>query len=176
MTEDTALLSGFKAGDHESFEKLMLKYRNSALRFAMGFVREVHDAEDIVQDSFADLYVFRDRYRMEYSFKTYLYSIIKNKCISRLRKSNCFLLNEDSLPCEESAEYEYLEYEKRSLVREKINQLKTEYRIVLYLKEYDGFSYEEIAGITGKNTGQVKILLFRARKKLKMLLDREVAL
>ena len=174
MKEDAALLSGFKAGDHESFEILMLKYRTSAFNFALRFVKDASAVEDIVQDSFADLYVYRDRYLEEFSFKTYLYAIIKNKSISYLRKRNRLSYYDVDIPYAGTPETDYIEHERCNQVREKINQLKDDYCIVLFLKEYEGFSYEEIAKIMKKSLGQVKILIFRARKKLKLLIDSEV--
>ena len=173
MTEDTALITGFIAGDHKSFETLMLKYRLPALNFAFRYVRNAYTAEDIVQDSFADLYVYRDRYQKNYSFKTYLFTIIKNKSISCLRKKNHFSINDIEIPCTDTPETDYIVRESLNLVRTKINQMKEDYQMVLYLKEYEDFSYAEIAGIMGKSTEQVKILIFRARKKLKVLMDKE---
>lgn len=173
MTEESALIAGYKAGDHKSFEELMHKYRIPALRFALRYLKNEYTAEDIVQDSFADLYVNRDRYQKKYTFKTYLFTIVKNKSISCLRKKSHFSIDDLELACPETPESGYIARESRNLVRKTIGLLKEEYQTVLYLKEYEDFSYAEIAGIMGKSTEQVKILIFRARKKLKVLLDRE---
>jgi RNA polymerase sigma factor (sigma-70 family) len=173
MMEDTALITGFKAGDHRSFETLMIKYRSPALNFAFRYVKNAFTAEDIVQDSFADLYVYRDRYQKNYSFKTYLFTIVKNKSISHLRKKSHFSINEVELQCSDTPETDYIVQESLNLVRTKISQMKDDYQMVLYLKEYEDFSYAEIAGIMGRSTEQIKILIFRARKKLKVLLSKE---
>lgn len=173
MIEDADLITGYKAGDHRSFETLMVKYGSPALSFARRYVKDVHTAEDIVQDSFADLYVYRDRYQQKYSFKTYLFTIVKNKSISYLRKKSYCFINDVELLCSNTPETDYIIRENMNLVRTKISQMKDDYQMVLYLKEYEDFSYAEIAGIMGKSTEQIKILIFRARKKLKVLLDRE---
>ncbi len=168
MKEDTALITGFKSGDHRSFEILMNKYRLPALNFAFRYVKNGYTAEDIVQDSFADLYVYRDRYQKNYSFKTYLFTIVKNKSISYLRKKSQISIEEVEIQCSDTPETDYIVQENLNLLRSKISQMKGEYRMVLYLKEYEDFSYAEIAGIMGRSTGQIKILIFRARKKLKV--------
>ena len=172
MTDDAALIDGYKAGDHGSFEALMLKYRIPALHFALRYVRDVYIAEDIVQDSFADLYVYRNRYRKDYSFKTYLFAILKNKSIDFLRKRKPECLYESTF-FEEMFEQDFLERENCNWVRKNLNRLKADYRTVIYLKEYEGFSYQEIGEIMEKNQGQVKILIFRAKRKLKDLLEAE---
>jgi RNA polymerase sigma-70 factor (ECF subfamily) len=60
------------------------------------------------------------------------------------------------------------------MVRNKISQLKEDYKTIIYLIEYYDFTYEEAARIIGKNMGQVKILIYRARQKLKAMLEKEV--
>ncbi|MFZ5989497.1 MAG: RNA polymerase sigma factor [Bacillota bacterium] len=174
MREDNALMSRFKAGDSESFEKLIVKHREGAVNFARRYLHDSYTAEDIVQESFADIFVYRDRYRDNFSFKTYLFTIIKNKCIDYIRKKHAVPLEEVQTGNCESPEQIVLGNEQRNYIRRMINRLKEDYRTVLYLLEYEDFSYEEIARIMGKNLGQVKILIFRARQKLKTILEKEV--
>lgn len=174
MREDNALMSKFKAGDRESFEKLILKHREGAVNFARRYLNDGYMAEDIVQESFADIFVYRDRYRDNFSFKTYLFTIIKNKSIDYIRKKHAVPQDEIKTDGYESPEQIVLDNEQRNYIRRMINRLKEDYRTVLYLLEYEDFSYEEIARIMGKNLGQVKILVFRARQKLKTILEKEV--
>lgn len=63
---------------------------------------------------------------------------------------------------------------KSNLIRDKMKQLKKEYQVVIHLVDLEGFSYSETAKIMGKNLGQVRVLLFRARRKLKTLIEGEV--
>lgn len=172
--EDVALIEGFKAGNHESFERLMIKYRLPAARFASRYLKDGYAVEEAVQESFAALYVSRDKFNEEFSFKTYLFSIIKNKCIDYLRRKTALPLDESCISIAPSPETEVIMRERRNYVRMKLNQLKEDYRTVLYLKEYENFSYAEIAEIMGRNLGQVKILIYRARKSLKAMLESEV--
>lgn len=174
MSEDKILMASFQAGDQESFEKLIRKYRIPALSFAKKYLNDMQTAEDIVQESFADLYVYSERYNSKFSFKTYLFCIIKNKSYSYLRKNRDFLSIQSDVTSDQTPELIILRNEKRNLVRKMLNQLKEDYRTVIYLSEFEDFSYEEIAKITNKSIGQIKVTIYRAKKKLKALIEKEV--
>ncbi|MDF2674773.1 MAG: polymerase, sigma-24 subunit, subfamily [Clostridiales bacterium] len=172
--EDSALIKKFQAGDNESFEKIIIKHRARALSFAQRYVHDPYEAEDIVQESFADIYVYRERYKNTYSFKTYLFTIIRNKSIDYIRKSkNLYLYENYNEKSVVTPEERYLEKEKNSLVRDMVNQLRDDYKTIIYLIEYYDFSYDDAAKIMGKNLGQIKVLVYRARKKLKTMLEKE---
>jgi RNA polymerase sigma-70 factor (ECF subfamily) len=172
--EEREVISGFIAGNHGCFEELIMKYRGSATSFARKYVHDPFVAEDIVQESFAEIYVYRQRYKVGYSFKTYLFSIVKHKCIDFIRKKKAIPL--DEIPESEGNNLEdiVLAREKNHVIREKMNELKKDYQVVLHLVDFEGFSYGETAKIMGKNLAQVKVLLFRARRKLKSLIESEV--
>jgi RNA polymerase sigma-70 factor (ECF subfamily) len=174
MSEDKILMASFQAGDQESFEKLIRKYRIPGLSFAKKHLADIQTAEDIVQESFADLYVYRDRYDSKFSFKTYLFCIIKNKCYSYLRKNKELLYIQTDLISDQTPDLIILRNEKLNIVRKMLNQLKDDYRTVIYLSEFEDFSYEEIAKIMNKNIGQIKVMIHRAKKKLRTLLEKEV--
>ena len=89
MNDDVALMQSVKAGCKESFEKLVLKYRTNAISFAMKYVKTRETAEDIVQDSFASIYVYSDRYTPRSSFKTYLFRVVRNKCVIFGKQQAC---------------------------------------------------------------------------------------
>lgn len=175
MDEDSALIRKFLSGDNESFERLIMMHRAKALSFAQRYVHDMYTAEDIVQESFADIYVYRERYKDKYSFKTYLFTIIRNKSIDFIRKNKNISVNEnmDSLEASDLEEG-FLKKEERSIVRNKINELRDDYKAIIYLIEYYNFTYEEAARIMGKSLGQTKILVYRARQKLKAILEKEV--
>ena len=174
MHDEREVIRGFIAGNHGCFEELIMKYRGSATSFARKYVHDLFVAEDIVQESFAQVYVYRQRYKEGYSFKTYLFSIVKHKCIDYIRKNKAIPM--DELPESEGDDLEdvVLAREKSNLIRDKMKQLKKEYQVVIHLVDLEGFSYGETAKIMGKNLGQVRVLLFRARRKLKTLVEGEV--
>lgn len=174
MQEDSYLMEQFKLGDVESFEKLILKHREGAVAFAMRYVHDWFIAEDIAQESFAHLHVYKDRFNPKYSFKTYLYSIIKNKGIDYIRKSGRISFLDYDVPDSLDVEEKFIKDERNKVIREKIKELNDDYKLAIHLFEYEGFSYDEIGKIMDKNIAQVKIIMFRARKKLGRLLKEEI--
>lgn len=173
MNEDKELLYRFIDGDDTAFESLVLKYRQGAIQFSMQFVHDYHIAEDIAQDSFASIYVYKERYNFKASFKTYLFTIIKNKSIDYIRKGKREVLEESEVVCDYSAEELVIKQEEKIHLKNTINQLKDDYKIAIYLIDYNDMSYEEAGKVMGKSTVQIKILIYRARKKLKLLLQEE---
>ena len=77
-----------KEGDKNEFEKFVHLYRESAENFAMKLVNDIYTAQDIVQESFAKFYVYRDKLDNNKSVKAYFFSIIHNKCVDYVRKRN----------------------------------------------------------------------------------------
>ncbi len=175
MKEDKILMKEFQDGNEESFEKLVIKYRNSAVYFSSRYTMDKYIAEDIVQEAFAYIYVYKDKYNEKHAFKTYLFTIIRNKSIDYIRKISNESLNDDlnEIKSREDPEQKVLEKEKKSFILKKLNLLKEEYRTVIYLIDYEEFSYKEAAVIMNKNLASIKILIFRARKKLKSLIEQE---
>ena len=72
--------------DLESFEKIVLEYRENSINFAKRYINDAQICEDIAQEAFAAVYVNRDKYNPKMSFKTWLFSIIHNKCVDYIRK------------------------------------------------------------------------------------------
>lgn len=174
MEEDLKLMQSVKKGNRESFEKLIIKYRKVSISFCQTLIHDYYQAEDIVQESFAYIYVYNDRYNEKYSFKTYLFTIIRNKSIDYIRKNHAVSLSDiPETVSFNNTEDIILRKEKINLVRQKICELKDDYKTVIYLIDFYNFSYKDAAKIMGKSLVQTKILIYRARKKLKSILIKE---
>lgn len=175
MDDDKLLMKKFQEGNENCFEELIVKYRATAICFALRYTCDKYIAEDITQESFAYLYVYKDKYDNKYSFKTYLFTIIRNKSIDYYRKikREDFQYNFYNLSSLDTPEDIILRDEIKNLVINNINKLNEDYRIALYLIDYEEFSYKEAGTIMKKNLAQIKILIFRARRKLKLLIEQE---
>lgn len=160
-----------KNGDKKAFEKFVLKHRTKAIGFAFNFLMDINIAEDIVQESFAAIYINRYRYKPKNTFKTFLFSVIRNKCIDFIRKnkhSNIVSLEDIDIASTAPTLYDLMEQKERLKYSAKLlGNLNDDYRTIFSLYEIDGFSYKEIAEIMGKSLPQIKIILYRARNKLK---------
>lgn len=170
ICDDNILMEQTKNGNKEAFEKLVLKYRENAIGFAFGFLKDIYLAEDIVQESFAIIYINRNKYKSKSTFKTYLFAVIRNKCIDYWRKNKNYypinledvnLVSEELMPDELLEQKEDLKYSI-----ELLNRLNDDYRTAIYLYEVYGFSYKEIGEIMDKSLPQIKIIIYRGRKKL----------
>jgi RNA polymerase sigma factor (sigma-70 family) len=170
LSDDNSMMELVQSGDKEAFETLVLKHRISAIRFAQRYIRDEFIAEDIVQDSFTIIYVKRMDYKTKYSFKTFLYTIIRNKCIDYLRKNKNLSIDDVEIMTS-SAEEVVMHREERKEIIEMVSTLKKEYQRAIYLYQYECMSYKEIAMIMNKTVPQVKITIFRARKKIQKAVE-----
>ncbi len=175
MHEDNILMERTQNGDKTAYESLVLKHRKKSIEFANSFLLNLSTAEDVVQECFAKVYINRHLYKPTYSFKTYLFTIIRNRCIDELRKEkhrttvnidDIYHVSDGSTP-----EQQLLTKETSQTIFTMLNSLQDNYKTALYLFAVDGMSYKQIAKVMQKTVPQVKILIFRARKKLKLLYE-----
>lgn len=169
--DDHELMALVKSGDKQAFEVLVLRHRDAACRFCQGLIHDEETAQDIVQDCFADIYVQRDSYRSEFTFRTYLYTFIRHKSVDHIRKNG----RVSAVPDEElelhmkacdSPEGRVIARERREQICQWMAALPKLHRQALYYYCVDEMSYEEIAQKMEKSLAQVKIYIYRARKKL----------
>ena len=168
MQDVNDLMARVKDGDRHAFDEIVVLHRKAAILFAYSFVSDFYVAEDIVQDCFVKIYVIRESYKQTYSFKTYLYTMIRNRAIDHLRANNVkrkYLQTEIERQ-ELSAEEEVLFEERYDEIAEVFNNLKGERRTALYLYAVSELSYKEIAVIMRRTVPQIKIIIYRARKEL----------
>lgn len=176
MNDETKVIKNFIQGDAGAFEKLVLYHRESAQEFAKRYVYDHHIAEDIVQDAFVSCYMNRKKYKHSYSFKSYLYTIVRNKCVDYIRSENKKMLYHNFYDyISSSAEEEVLHKESISFIRKSIDTLHKPYKQAIHLVDIDDFTYKEAANIMGKSLGTFKITLYRARKQLKEDILKEVS-
>lgn len=140
------------------------QYSDRLFRFVAKSVKDHCFAEDIVQDSYEKLWKNIDQVNGE-KVKSYLFTTAYHTMIDRLRKEKRISFTE-SLPIEEeSRQGEYSDVRER--LDEAVNRLPEVQRIALILRDYEGYSYEEIGGMTGLSESQVKVYIYRARVFLK---------
>ena len=149
---------------------MLWPHLRAAYNFARWLVRNDHDAEDIVQESFVKAYLALDRFRGGDS-RVWLLAIVRNTAMSLLRRRRS-----EPLPGREEApeppdhtegiEDRMIAGERRRQVRTAIERLPGEFRETLILRELEGLSYKEIAGVLDVPVGTVMSRLARARNLL----------
>lgn len=169
----------FLEGDMSGFEELVIEYKNLLIYFLNRYVQDLHIAEDIAQDAFVDVYVYKERYNGKTSFKTYLFTIGRNKAVDYIRKnehmqSTVDIEEQTELSSEENILINYVIHkENKELIDHALERMKEEYARAIILIDLEEFSYKEAAKVLNKTIAQVKVLVHRARKSLKKVLEKE---
>jgi RNA polymerase sigma-70 factor (ECF subfamily) len=156
-----------KDGNEDAFEEFILRYRKEAVNFALNILKDYHAAEDVVQDSFAIFYVYRERFKDYSTLKSYLFSIIHNKAVDYIRGNNKNIFTNYHMTSIISPEEIVINKEKKERFMKKFNELDENQKNILYLYAFQEMSYKEISEVLKMSLAKVKITIFRARKKLK---------
>lgn len=139
-------------------------YADNVYRFILKNLRHEEDAKDVVQSAFEKLWINREQVENERS-KSYLFTIAYNQMIDHIRKSKRVSLKDDF---NESARGSVApKHDTKRILDEALSKLGETQRSLVMLKDYEGYSYEEIGKITGLNESQVKVYLHRARLQLR---------
>lgn len=167
MSDDNLVLLS-QSGDNEAFAQLVRKYSPDAYRTAFMVLRDRNEVEDVVQESFLTCYRKIRSFRMESSFKTWLYRIVVNRCYDRLRKRNREIdaLNKMSINLKNVSD-DISGIESRLDLREVIKGLRPEHRLVLTLYYGMDFGVQKVADILGVPVGTVKSRLNSARNMVR---------
>src|SRR5713226_7481795 len=177
--DDRELVRRAQAEDQEAFEELVRRHQHRVFAVASGILRRREDVEDIAQQGFVKAYFSLKRFDQRAAFSTWLYKITLNECWDLLRKKKVRPLVYESDLSEEQARQVITSGEKanpgpdiseRIEARERVERLleglDERDRLMLILKEVEGFSIEEIAEILNLNGNTVKVRLFRARRRV----------
>jgi RNA polymerase sigma-70 factor, ECF subfamily len=173
---DELLLKRAGDGDQAAFVQLYERHRQPIFRFAYRLLGSVEIAEDVTHDCFLSLIRKPQNFRPERaSLKTYLFAAARNLALKYFRgvgrEETLDELNEEPrVAARQEPLRRLLDEELATMVKEAILSLPPLQREALVLYEYEGFSLNEIAGITEVEVGAVKGRLFRARERLKSIL------
>jgi RNA polymerase sigma-70 factor, ECF subfamily len=168
---DKQLVGRIREGDTAAFTVLHARYRIRLFAYCYRLVPNRHQAEEIVQTTFIKAYESLRSLEKGELFYYWLFSIARNEVYTFLRqkRSNGMTSSideEDVIGDVETPLEKLVNEETADLLRRSIDQLKIEYREVLILRQYEKFSYAEIATITGDTISSVESRLFKARKQL----------
>jgi RNA polymerase sigma-70 factor (ECF subfamily) len=175
-------MSEVAEGNLSAFRGIVELYQKPLINFITRFIGDKAEAEDIAQEVFLKVFKSAGNYRPKAKFKTWLFKIAANHCLNEIRDSknnprtvDLFELNEAGFlaiaPDTYSPEKVLESREIGEAVREAIRKLAKNQRIALLLKEYSGFSYNEISHIMGCSVSAVESLIQRARQNLKKILS-----
>src|ERR1700688_4636875 len=179
VPDDRELVRRAQGEDKEAFEELVRRHQNRVFAVAGGILRRREDVEDIAQQVFVKAYFSLKRFDQRAAFSTWLYKITVNECWDLLRKKKVRpLVYESDLSEEQARQVIAAEgknsggpdisdrLEARERVERLLEGLDERDRLMLILKEVEGFAVEEIAKVLDLNANTVKVRLFRARRRI----------
>jgi RNA polymerase sigma-70 factor, ECF subfamily len=180
---DELLVERAKRGDVQAFEQLIGQYEKKVFNTAYRLTGNSEDAADVAQEAFLRAYSSLPEFRGDSSFATWLFRIVHNACLDELRKRKRQRVTSLDEPisgedgemdrqlaiadASDGPEQALERVEVQRAVQESIGALDEEYRVVVVMRDIQGYSYNEIADALGINLGTVKSRLNRARNALK---------
>ncbi len=179
------LVARLKEGDEQAFAEVFHLYKDLVYTLSCRLLSDKGEAMDVTQEVFLTLYRKIDKFRGECSLKTWLYRVTLNQAANRnrwwkrrFRERTLSLSLEPGgnetpleLPANSPSPHRLvLSEELRRAIHKGLSQLPFEQRAVVALRDVEGLSYEEIAGVTGVQVGTVKSRLARGRERLRELL------
>ncbi len=185
--QDYELVKAALQGDEKAFARLLNRYKDAIYFMLLKMVNNRSDAEDLTLEAFGKAFKNLHQYSPTYAFSTWLFKIASNNCIDFLRKKkgvNVPIEKEDSENSETvklkskelNPEERLIRQQKAILLRNVVRKLKPRYQVLVELRYFREFSYEEIAKELDLPLGTVKAQLFRAREMLfKMIESTEIS-
>lgn len=187
---DDVLVEMSKQGDLAAFEQLVEKYQSRVYTIAYRYMGNYADASDLAQESFIKIYRSLESFRGEAGFMSWMYRLVTNVCLDELRRRGRSktvsieelmegkkgLIMRREISGSRLPEDAVIRRELQQEVQNVLNSLSEEHRIIVVMRDIQGYSYEEIAQLLQCSLGTVKSRLNRARHilKEKLLARREM--
>ncbi len=149
----------------QEYNECVTKYADNVFRFIVKNLRHAEDAEDVVQSAFEKLWINREKVDNAKA-KSYLFTIAYNQMIDHLRKVKR-MSYKDEIPDTALGSTSQPKLYLKKALEDALATLNETQRSLIMLKDYEGYSYEEIGDIMGLNKSQVKVYLHRARVQLR---------
>lgn len=169
-------------GDTHAFRYFIETYRDMAYSLAMSIVRNEPIAEEVTQDAFLKAYKSLDKFEQRAKFSTWMYKIVKNESLKRIRKKDFSYtddvteLNDIGYAEVNHAVHDLAETDQKYYINMVLEQLIPNDSLVLRLFYLNEQSLKEIGDITGFSETNIKTILHRARKRFYTLLKKELKL
>lgn len=165
------------SGNTSAFAYFVNTYQGMAINIAYRICENMQDAEDVVQESFVKAYKNLHTFRLESKFSTWLYRIVFNTAVT-FTKAKMWVVDDEveTVAHDVSSELDTTSQielnETSEIVSHVLSKMPKAYGLTLTLFYLEDHSVKEVAEITGLNNSNVKVMLFRARKMFKELMEK----
>tara|TARA_R110001583_G_scaffold25474_1_gene92125 strand:+ start:28 stop:609 length:582 start_codon:yes stop_codon:yes gene_type:complete len=177
ITNDLYYINLIIEGNTNAFSILVDRYKDLVFSLALKMVKNREEAEEVSQDTFIKVFKSLRQFKGDSKFSTWIYKVTYNTCLDRLKMNKKFY---NDVPIDEFTEHqvktidnalEAMELEERKqAIQDCMKLLPAEDAFLLTLFYFEEQSLEEIAKVVGLTTNNVKVKLFRSRKKLTTIL------
>lgn len=187
FADEASLIRAAQQGDQDAFERLVRNHDQAVLRLASNLLRSPEEARDVYQEAFLKVFRNLDSFRFDCSFHTWLYRIVTNICLDRLRRrkvrreESTLVETPDGIvdrasQAEEKApqadpERSVLNRELGSRIQTALEGLTPRERTVFELRHFEGLRLRAIGEIIGTTEEAAKNCLFRATQKMRASLE-----
>ena len=168
----------FLNGDDNGIVEIIKDYKDGLMLYINSYVKNIHIAEDLMEDTFVRLVTKKPYFSGKSSFKTWLYSIGRNIAVDYVRKNAKIIeysAEELSAILSDEADLvkDYFKDEQKIILHQALTKINVKYSTVLYLVYFENFTIKETASILKKTYKQAENLIYRAKQSLKSQLETE---
>lgn len=176
--DDQNLINAISNGDTVAYAQLVNRYKDLVYTLALRMLKHKEEAEEVAQDTFIKVFKSLDKFKGDAKFSTWIYRVAYNTCLDRIKKNkkhfNDIAIDEitfNKLDTIDNALDNLIKVEKHQLLKKCINKLPEESSAIITLFYFEELSLDEISKIINVEANTVKVKLFRARKKLAIILE-----
>ena len=147
--------------NRKEYHSAVNEFSDGLYRFALKLSKDESSAQDLVQDAYEKIWIKKETIQAE-KVKSYLFRTVYNKFLDGKKKNRVIHLDEyvtDPAIHQETSDL-------KEILNQALAQLPEQQKSAILLRDYEGYSYEEIGEILELNASQVKVYIYRARKKL----------
>lgn len=161
------IILGIASGDTDALHQLYEAASDSVYGFALSITKNIHDAEDVLQETFLSVYQTAPNYKPSGKPMAWVLTIAKNKALSRLRENGKTTELDENIDTSDEKFFLEQEIEDKLLIEALMSRLSLEERQIIMLHAVSGLKHREIAGLLDLPIGTVLAKYNRAIKKLK---------
>ena len=180
-TNDQFYIDKVLRGNTNAFVVLVTRYKDLVYTLALRMLQHKEEAEEVSQDTFVKVYRSLNKFKGDSKFSTWVYRVTYNTCLDRIkknkRKQNTVTIDEfteHQVKTLDNALYQLELSEQQQTIKDCLNMLPSEDAFLLTLYYFEELSLEEISKIIEIKPNNVKVKLFRARKKLATILKQRL--
>lgn len=177
MISDETAYRRYLDGEEKAADLLVEKYGDALTLYINGYLKDIHEAEDLMIEAFSQIFAKERPISGVGSFQAYLYKTARNLSQRHRQKHRILFLSFDELDFEPQSEVlvdtELLHNERDGQLYAALEKLRPEYREALYLVYLADLSYRNAAQVMGKSEAQITNLVHRGKQSLKTILQRE---